>query len=101
MSRLVIMLLLAGAVVAQEEGATAPPNFAQPGPCATSTTTAKFPVPSKQSSGKGRLPSSLQTTFTLPSCKDASPFGTPAPLLFLYNGFQVRRGGEHSLRKRT
>lgn len=81
-------MLLAGVAVAQEKEGAAPPNFAQPGPCETSTSTAKFPVPSDQR--RGGLPGTLTTTLTLPSasCKGAA-FGSPAPLLVLYNGFQV------------
>lgn len=87
MSRLAILVLLAGMAAAQEEGA--PPNFAQPGPCTTSTSTAKFAVPSEQR--RGGLPKELSALLTIPSCQGAaSAFGNPAPLLVLYNGFQVR-----------
>ncbi len=66
------------------------PNFSLPGPCSASPWKPQFTVPDDLRTGG--LPRTLSLLVTSPSCPaDASlPFGSPAPVLFFFNGFMVR-----------
>lgn len=89
--RCTVLLMALAAILARAVCVLGRPNFALPGPCSTNTWKPKFTVP--EDLRAGGLPKTLELLVTSPSCPaDASlPFGSPAPVLFFYNGFMVSR----------
>ncbi|KAI7843307.1 hypothetical protein COHA_003138 [Chlorella ohadii] len=83
MRRAALIMALA-CLLARAAGA---PNFSLPGPCSASPWKPQFTVPDDLRTGG--LPRTLSLLVTTPSCPaDASlPFGSPAPVLFFFNGF--------------
>lgn len=86
--RWAVLTMALAAVLARAAGA---PNFALPGPCSSSIWEPRFSVP--QELRTGGLPKTLSLLVTTPVCPEdaALPFGTPAPVLFFFNGFMVSR----------
>lgn len=86
--RLQVVFMAFAALLARAAGG---PDLSLPGPCTTDSSQPTFTVPDAYRTGG--LPKTLTLLLATPSCPEGAslPFGSPAPVLFFYSGFMVRR----------